>query len=70
MSPELLERCYLLYAISGYTVLPDPVEVLLLPVSYIDQLLAFAQGVKWVKDVKKFEAHIRKNGTGNPTSRD
>ena len=60
MSPELLERAYIIYAISGFTVIPDPMEILAMPVRYLDELLAFAQGVKWVRDAAKFEAHIRR----------
>ena len=60
MSPELLERAYIIFALSGFTVIPDPMEILAMPLNYLDELLAFAQGVRWVRDVKKFEAHVRR----------
>ena len=49
----LLEQCYLLFALSGFRVVPNPLEVLALPAGYVDELLRFAQGVRFFEDVAR-----------------
>lgn len=50
MSVELLERCYLLYAISDFSRVPDPAQVAAYPLQYLSELFRFAQGVKFFRD--------------------
>jgi len=53
MDAALLERCYLLFAISGFRTIPNPLEVLSLPAGYVDELLRFAQGVRFFEDMER-----------------
>ena len=55
----LLERCYLLFALSGFKVIPNPVEVLALPAGYVDDLLRFTQGVRFFEDMARRPEEMR-----------
>lgn len=55
----LLEQCYLLFALSGFRVVPNPLEVLALPAGYVDDLLKFAQGVRFFEDMERRPAEMR-----------
>lgn len=55
----LLERCYLLFALSGFKVIPNPLDVLSLPAGYVDDLLRFTQGVRFFEDVARRPDEMR-----------
>lgn len=55
----LLEQCYLLFALSGFRVVPHPLEVLALPAGYVDELLRFAQGVRFFEDIERRPHEIK-----------
>jgi hypothetical protein len=62
MDTALLERCYLLFALSGFRVVPNPLDVLALPDGYVDELLRFAQGVRFFADMERRPPEMREEG--------
>ena len=53
MDDELLERCYLAYEMSEFRVIPNPLEILALPLGYLEQLHRFHKTMRFFMDYEK-----------------
>ena len=53
MDRELLETCYQLFEMSGFKIVPNPMDVIALPAGYVGQLYRFHHAVRFFEDFDK-----------------
>jgi hypothetical protein len=56
---KLLRTCYMLWEMSGFKHIPNPLDVLKLPAHYVQDLFRWHQGLKFTEDYPKRPDYLK-----------